>query len=54
VASTQFQSVNARLAFPCFDQPDRKAKFTLALAHDPQFSAIANMPLESTTPGGLE
>jgi len=50
-ATTQFQSVNARFAFPCFDEPSRKATFTIALGHDPEFSAIANMPIESSYPG---
>ncbi|MEI6946513.1 M1 family aminopeptidase [Paraflavisolibacter sp. H34] len=43
----------ARTAFPCFDQPDLKAVFTLSLTTPAQWSAIANAPLvDSVRQGG--
>ena len=34
--------MDASMAFPCFDQPDLKARFTLALEHPTKWTAIAN------------
>ncbi|XP_065344833.1 aminopeptidase N-like [Cloeon dipterum] len=48
VATTQFESVGARRSFPCFDEPASKATFTIILAQEPGYTAVANMPLEST------
>ncbi|XP_072035872.1 aminopeptidase N-like isoform X2 [Amphiura filiformis] len=39
----------ARRVFPCFDEPSFKANFTLTLDHEPNYVAIANMPIESNT-----
>jgi len=47
-AATQFEAADARRAFPCFDEPEFKARFTLALVHDASLAAIANMPIERT------
>jgi len=41
---TLFVPARARLAFPCFDQPDLKAKFTLSLDVPPGWEALANGP----------
>ena len=44
----------ARTLFPCFDQPDCKAVFTLSLTLPDGWKAIANAPLlDSTQPGQL-
>jgi aminopeptidase N len=39
---TLFVPARAHLAFPCFDQPDLKARWTLALEIPSQWQAIAN------------
>ena len=47
-AATQFEAADARRAFPCFDEPEFKATFTLELIHPAGNAAIANMPILST------
>jgi puromycin-sensitive aminopeptidase len=46
-AATQFEAADARRAFPCFDEPEFKARFKLELVHPSGNAAIANMPIES-------
>src|SRR5580704_9452291 len=45
IATTQFESVDARRCFPCFDEPDRKAVFEVTLIVDPDLDAISNSPI---------
>ncbi len=42
LAVTQFEAADARRAFPCWDEPDFKAVFSLTLIIDPNLTAIAN------------
>ena len=44
---TLFVPARAHLAFPCFDQPDLKARWTLTLSIPSGWRAIANAPLTS-------
>jgi aminopeptidase N len=41
---TLFVPARARLTFPCFDQPDLKAKYTLSVDIPPGWEALANAP----------
>eukprot|EP00406_Dinophysis_acuminata_P070763 CAMPEP_0179268524 /NCGR_PEP_ID=MMETSP0797-20121207/30486_1 /TAXON_ID=47934 /ORGANISM="Dinophysis acuminata, Strain DAEP01" /LENGTH=894 /DNA_ID=CAMNT_0020976811 /DNA_START=169 /DNA_END=2853 /DNA_ORIENTATION=+ len=48
MASTQFESLDARRCFPCWDEPARKAVFACTLAIDPLLTAFSNMPEKSS------
>lgn len=49
-AATQFEAADARRAFPCFDEPEFKARFAVELVHPAGNAAIANMPITSQEP----
>jgi aminopeptidase N len=50
-AVTQFESTDARRAFPCFDEPAFKATFSVTLVIDRGDTAISNGKVLSDTPG---
>jgi aminopeptidase N/puromycin-sensitive aminopeptidase len=50
-AVTQFESTDARRAFPSFDEPAFKATYDVTLVVDAGDTAISNGPIVSDTPG---
>jgi aminopeptidase N len=47
---TQFESTNARNAFPCLDEPSLKATFNIRVGRTGDYHAVSNMPLVETIP----
>jgi puromycin-sensitive aminopeptidase len=45
IATTQFEATDARRAFPCWDEPDRKAVFSVTLIVDRDLLAVSNGPV---------
>jgi aminopeptidase N len=51
---TLFVPMDASMAFPCFDQPDLKARFTLSVDHPASWTVIANTAPGVDTSGGQD
>uniref|UniRef100_A0A0E0M0C7 Aminopeptidase n=1 Tax=Oryza punctata TaxID=4537 RepID=A0A0E0M0C7_ORYPU len=52
MAVTQFEAVDARRCFPCWDEPAFKAKFRLTLEVPSELVALSNMPVACETIAG--
>lgn len=50
LASTQFEPVSARKAFPCFDEPALKAKFSMSIVREKKHISLFNMPRVHSIP----
>ncbi|XP_032061293.1 endoplasmic reticulum aminopeptidase 1 [Aythya fuligula] len=48
LAATHFEPTFARTAFPCFDEPAFKARFSVKIRREPKHLALSNMPLMKT------
>ncbi|KAJ0063022.1 hypothetical protein NL108_010650, partial [Boleophthalmus pectinirostris] len=46
IAATDHEPTDARKSFPCFDEPNKKATYTVSITHDKAYKALANMPQE--------
>ncbi|KAK6463251.1 alanine/arginine aminopeptidase [Scheffersomyces coipomensis] len=49
LATTQMEATDCRKAFPCYDQPAAKAKFTINIVTQKELTALSNMDVRETT-----
>ncbi len=52
IATSQMESTDARRAFPCFDEPDRKAVFEVTLVIGDDMVAFSNSPVVGESEAG--
>ncbi|XP_060872010.1 endoplasmic reticulum aminopeptidase 1-like [Metopolophium dirhodum] len=53
LATTHFEPTYARSAFPCFDEPQFKAKFRMSILRNRFHIALFNMPIKESMDDGL-
>jgi len=53
LATTHFEPTYARSAFPCFDEPQFKARFKMSIIRDRFHIALFNMPVINTEDDGF-
>ncbi|XP_072438679.1 glutamyl aminopeptidase [Chiloscyllium punctatum] len=52
IAATDHEPTDARKSFPCFDEPNKKATYTISIIHNNAYQALSNMPVEKVEPLG--
>ncbi|MGZ4132544.1 MAG: M1 family metallopeptidase, partial [Actinomycetota bacterium] len=52
IAATHFEATDARMAFPCWDEPDLKATFGMTLVVGDGLTALSNAPEIGREPAG--
>uniref|UniRef100_A0A4W4G9V0 Aminopeptidase n=1 Tax=Electrophorus electricus TaxID=8005 RepID=A0A4W4G9V0_ELEEL len=53
IVATDHEPTDARKSFPCFDEPNKKATYSISITHDESYKALSNMPVEKL-PGQKE
>ncbi|XP_072112058.1 glutamyl aminopeptidase [Mobula birostris] len=48
IAATDHEPTDARKTFPCFDEPNKKATYTISIIHSSPYQVLSNMPAEKT------
>ncbi|XP_037686396.1 glutamyl aminopeptidase [Choloepus didactylus] len=50
IAATDHEPTDARKSFPCFDEPNKKATYTISIVHLKEYKALSNMPVAKEEP----
>ncbi|NXU80196.1 AMPE aminopeptidase, partial [Oreotrochilus melanogaster] len=48
IAATDHEPTDARKSFPCFDEPNKKATYSINIIHEDTYNVLSNMPVQQT------
>ncbi|KAG8454068.1 hypothetical protein GDO86_000635 [Hymenochirus boettgeri] len=48
IAATDHEPTDARKSFPCFDEPNKKATYSITIIHEEEYNALSNMPMQDS------